>query len=363
MTTPTISVVMAVYNGEKYLTPTMETVLSQTFKDFEFIIVNDGSKDKTLSIIKEYRDDRIVLINNIRNVGQTASLNIGLQNARGMYVARTDAGDISAPERFCKQSRYLENHSHVDILGTAALQYDIAGNPCGRVFMPNRPSTILQRMFFACPVVHVSVMMRRDRIMELGGYDESYRILADYGLWARALQHGFRFWNLQDVLTGYLVDPDSFGSAHGRGRSIQEASKIICDLTLALTGDNLSFEQAEDLYRFFVFGPQELDREGLSKNEKLFKGLLLKIHTAQRDIDYLLLKSYLGMLFRIYSYASPPKHDLKSVLQRLLSKWRGVLSFHLLEDLNRYILNCRYINFSTIRLNIPNFVCESADKH
>ncbi|MCX5847527.1 MAG: glycosyltransferase [Deltaproteobacteria bacterium] len=357
-----ISVVMAVYNGERFLKPTIASTLSQSFEDFEFIIVNDGSEDETQNIIAEYHDDRIILINNTRNMGQTASLNIGLQNARGTYIARTDAGDISTPERLKKQFQYLENHSDVDILGTAAFQYDMAGNLCGNVFMPNRPSTILQRIFFASPVVHVSVMMRRDRILELGGYDDSYRILADYGLWAQALQNGFRFWNLRDVLTGYLVDQDSFGSSHGRGRSIQEASQIICDLALALTGDTLSFDQAEDIYRFFVFGPQDLDSDRLRKNEALFEGLLLKLHTARRDIDYLLLRSYLKMLFGRRSYTSSQKHELKDVLHSILSKWRGGLSFHLFEDMHRYIQTFRYINFSTIGVKVPNFICEVADK-
>jgi glycosyltransferase involved in cell wall biosynthesis len=362
MTNPKISVVMAVFNGEKYLKPTIETVLSQTFKDFEFIIVNDGSTDRTQNIIEEYHDDRIILINNTRNMGQTTSLNIGLQNARETYIARTDAGDISTPERFRQQVQYLENHPHVDILGTAAFQYDMAGNLCGNVFMPNRPSTILQRIFFACPVVHVSVMMRRDRILELGGYDESYRILADYGLWARALQHGFRFWNLDEILAGYLVTPDSFGSSHGRGRSIQEASRIICDLALSLTGDHLSFDQAEDIYRFFVFGPQDLDSKRLRKNEALFEGLLLKLQTARRDIDYLLLRSYLKMLLGRWSYTSSQEHELKDVLHSILSKWRGGLSFHLFEDMHRCIQTSRYINFSTIGVKVPNFICEVSDK-
>ena len=342
---PAVSVVMAVYNGGKYVKPTIETVLSQTFKDFEFIIVNDGSEDETQNIIEEYHDDRIILINNTRNMGQTASLNIGLQNARGTYIARTDAGDISTPERFRKQVQYFENHPYVDILGTAAFQYDMTGNFCGNVFMPNRPSTILQRIFFACPVIHVSVMMRRDRILQLDGYDESYKVLADYGLWARALQRGFRFWNLDEILAGYLVTPDSFGSSHGRGRSIQEASQIICEIALALTGDHLSVDQAEDLYRFFVFGPLDLDWKRVQKTEALFEALLLKLHIPRRDIDYLLLRSYLKMIIERWSCLSSQKPMLKVALRRILSKYRGGLSFHLFEDLYRGIQFLRYQNF------------------
>jgi len=351
-----ISIVMAVYNGERFLKPTIASILSQSFEDFEFIIVNDGSEDETQNIIEEYHDDRIILINNTQNMGQTASLNIGLQNARGTYIARTDAGDISTPERLRKQFQYLENHSDVDILGTAVFQYDMAGNLCGKIFLPNRPSTILQRIFFACPVVHVSVMMRRDRILELGGYDESYGILADFGLWARALQHGFRFWNLDEILAGYLVTPDSFGSSHGRGRSIQEASRIICDLALALTGDHLSFDQAEDIYRFFVFGSQDLDSERLRKNEALFEGLLLKLQTARRDIDYLLLRSYTKTLTGREFFLSSQKSLRKDALRGVLNRCGGVFSRHLFEDLHRGIKSLRRRNYSVMGMNAPVFV-------
>jgi glycosyltransferase involved in cell wall biosynthesis len=95
------------------------------------------------------------------------SLNVGLRYARGAYIARMDAGDIAFPKRLQKQFSYLEEHSDVDILGTAVFAYDMSGNYCRSVFMPNRPSTILQRIFFACPVGHISVMMRRKRIMQL----------------------------------------------------------------------------------------------------------------------------------------------------------------------------------------------------
>lgn len=352
---PAVSIVMAVYNGERFLRPTIDSILSQTYEDFEFLIVNDGSTDKTESIVKEYCDDRVILINNDRNIGQTASLNNGFHNARGKYIARTDAGDISLPERLLKQYQYLESHPDVDILGTAAFQYDMTGNFRGSVFMPNGPSAILQRIFFACPVVHVSVMMRRDRILQLGGYDESYRILADYGLWTRALQHGYRFWNLKDVLTGYLVDPDSFGASHGKGRSIQEASQIICDLAFALSGDQLSFDQAEAIYRFFVFGPQDLDREQAQETASLFKALLSKLQIPRRDIDYLLLRGYFKMFLGCCSLSWSKKPDIKNILPYVIAKWRGGLSLHFLEDLHRgvYSLTCR--NFSTLRVKIPVF--------
>lgn len=362
MNIPKISVVLAVYNGQRYIKPSIETILSQAFKDFEFIIVNDASTDSTLNIITSYNDPRIIIHNNNENMGQTASLNAGLRIACGKYIARTDAGDISMPDRFLKQIRFLDEHPDVDILGTAAFQYNMAGKFCGNVFMPNRPSTILQRIFFACPVIHISVMMRRERILQLGGYNESYRILADYGLWAKALQNGFKFWNLDEILAGYLVTPDSFGYSHGRGRSVQEASHIIGDVALNMTGIQLSLDQAEDLYRFFVFGPQNLENEQSRKAETLFESILLKLNIPQRDIDYLLLKNYLKMFTVRLPGISFQKPVLKDALFRTLSKYRGGLSYHMFEDLRRGIQSLRYRKYSATGVGYPAFVCNAADE-
>ena len=343
MNIPKISVVLAVYNGQRYIKPSIESVLAQTYGDFELIIVNDASTDSTLNIIELYSDPRVIVHNNNENMGQTASLNAGLRMARGKYIARTDAGDISVPDRFLKQVRFLDEHSEIDILGTAAFQYDTAGKFRGKVFMPSRPSTILQRIFFACPVIHISVMMRRERILRLDGYNESYRILADYGLWAKALQNEFRFWNLDEILAGYLVTPDSFGYSHGRGISVQEAARIISEVALNMAGIELTLDQAEGIYRFFVFGPQDLDNEQSRKAEMLFESILLKLNIPQRDIDYLLLRNYAKILLR------------KNVLMKIFVRYRGALSAHLYEDLSRCIQAITHRKPQAIGLSMSSF--------
>ena len=121
---PLISVVMSVYNGEKYLKRSIDSILNQTFKDFEFIIINDGSTDKSLEIIKSYDDDRIVLIDQ-ENKGLTKSLNIGIKTASGKYIARQDADDVSLPDRLKKQVDFLEVREDVVLLGCRA--YEVIG--------------------------------------------------------------------------------------------------------------------------------------------------------------------------------------------------------------------------------------------
>ena len=120
MKNPKVTVLMSVYNGEKYLQEAIDSILEQTFKDFEFLIINDGSTDKTGEILESYHDLRIKIINNEKNIGLTKSLNKGLKLARGEYIARQDADDISMPERLEKEVEFLETHQDYAVVGAFA---------------------------------------------------------------------------------------------------------------------------------------------------------------------------------------------------------------------------------------------------
>jgi len=115
---PAVSVVMPVYNGEKYLRESIDSILNQTYTDYEFIIVNDGSNDKTEEIILSYNDNRIRYIKNEKNLQIVKSLNRGIELAKGRYIARMDADDISLPRRFEKQITFMENNLEIGVCGT-----------------------------------------------------------------------------------------------------------------------------------------------------------------------------------------------------------------------------------------------------
>ena len=115
---PKISVVMPAYNAENYIREAIDSILAQTFRDFEFLIIDDGSTDHTVEIIRSYSDSRIRLYQNERNMGVAATLNRGLDLARGEYIARMDADDISLPERFAKQAAYMDAHPDVAVCGS-----------------------------------------------------------------------------------------------------------------------------------------------------------------------------------------------------------------------------------------------------
>ena len=193
---PKISVVMSVYNGEKYLREAMESILNQTFTDFEFIIVNDGSTDNSLKIIKSYNDERIRIINNEKNIGLTQSLNKALKQAKGEYIARQDADDISLPNRFEEQIKYFEKYPEVALVGTSAYIIDEDRKLLWKkITLPN-PN---KGLFADNQFIHGSVMFRKVVIEEVGAYNELLKYSQDYELWLR-IARDYRVRNLTDVL-------------------------------------------------------------------------------------------------------------------------------------------------------------------
>ena len=193
---PKISVVMSVWNGEKYLREAIESILNQTFTDFEFLIVNDGSTDSSFEIIQGYQDERIWVINNEKNIGLTKSLNKAIKQARGEYIARQDADDVSLPDRFEQQVEYFEEHPEVALLGTSAYKIDEQGKVLGRVIVPAKPGgNLLKGNQFN----HGSTMLKREAVDRLGGYNELFRYVQDYELWLRMAKH-YGVSNLTQIL-------------------------------------------------------------------------------------------------------------------------------------------------------------------
>lgn len=178
---PLVSVVMSVYNGEHYLREAIDSVLHQSFTDFEFIIINDGSADKSLSIIQSYNDKRIILIDNEGNKGLIYSLNKGLEIAKGKYIARMDADDISMPERFDLQVKQFENHPNAMIVGSD--YYLLNGNK--NTYIKNLNDSDYQKavLLFTPCFCHPTVMMKNVFKEHLIFYDKHFIHAEDYKLW------------------------------------------------------------------------------------------------------------------------------------------------------------------------------------
>lgn len=215
---PKISVVMSVFNGESYLAEAIESILDQTFTDFEFIIINDGSTDTSSDILQDYaqQDPRIRLIMFDENIGLASALNHGIHQAQGEYIARMDCDDISQSSRLQQQVDYLDAHPEVCLLGAQMMVVDKDKNPLFVFEVPPQHSLIIWNLFFGRTFAHPSVMMRRGVVLRVGGYDESISAAQDIDLWSRMIGQG-RFANLPEQLVYYRT--------HEQATSIQKSDQ------------------------------------------------------------------------------------------------------------------------------------------
>jgi GT2 family glycosyltransferase len=205
---PTVSVVMPVYNGERYLQAAIDSIRGQTFTDFEFVIVDDGSQDDTWDILRANaaQDSRLVLLRNARNGGVLAARNRGLSAAQGVYMAVQDADDIALPERLALQAAYLDANPQVGAVGGPAQRIDANGNPQAMWRVPSGHEIIRAHLLFTSPIAHTTMMARRVLVLALGGYQYPYGV-EDYDLWWRLCQAS-RLETLPQTLAQYRIHDD-----------------------------------------------------------------------------------------------------------------------------------------------------------
>ncbi len=185
---PPVTVLLTVYNDLRYLPAAVESVLSQTFSDFEFIIINDGSTDGCSDYLGAVDDGRLRVLTNARNEGLTVSLNRGLEAARGRYVARMDADDLCRPDRLARQVEFLESHPQAGIVGSSRQLIDEQGHAVGIAHAAQSDLAIRWKCLLGNPFAHPAVMLRKSVVDRHGLRYESYRA-EDYELWTRLLQH------------------------------------------------------------------------------------------------------------------------------------------------------------------------------
>jgi len=176
---------MSVYNGAQYLREAVDSILTQTYSDFEFIVIDDGSTDHTWEVLNCFVDPRIRLVRNTENIGLTESLNKGLGLATGEYIARMDADDIGLPRRLEKQVAFLNTHPEIGVLGTAVQIIDGQEKKSSIRRYPTQDSLIGWHLCFEDPIAHPTTMIRTDLLREVGGYNQDMATAQDYDLWRR----------------------------------------------------------------------------------------------------------------------------------------------------------------------------------
>jgi glycosyltransferase involved in cell wall biosynthesis len=261
---PRVSVVMSVYNGEAYLVEAIESILEQTFFDFEFIIVDDGSRDRTAEILDRYQDRRIVRMRHERNLGMGEAYNRAFLKARGEYIAVQDADDRSAPERLKVEVDYLRDHPDIGVVGTAFYETDARGEPITLIKPPSSDTAIRWQMLFITPLCHGTIMFRSEIVRRHGLCYEAPPPVEDYDFLIKLIQRT-RAAGVPMPLYLYRRHGDSVRDR--LQRETRDAVHALSRRQLArlLPRHRLSSTEIEDLNRcWYPRGATELERSSFA---------------------------------------------------------------------------------------------------
>lgn len=210
MTKPKISIVMPVYNGQKYLRVAIDSILSQTLTDFEYIIIDDGSTDNTKKILSSYSDPRIVVITHPKNLGIVKSLNEGLVRSKGIYIARMDADDISVPDRLEQQYRYMSENTDAVVCAGNIQSINENGQAISGSWWTKESPLIEWSLIWGNVIPHPTVMLKKSALPK--DMYRDYKYAEDYDLWLRMSGKG-QIVRLDDVLVYYRLHNDHVGSS------------------------------------------------------------------------------------------------------------------------------------------------------
>ncbi len=249
MGNPKVTVLMPVYNGETYLAEAIESILNQTFADFEFLIIDDGSTDTTWDILDNFNDTRITLVKNNQNMGITKTLNKGLQLARGNYVARMDANDICFPERLQRQKAFLDENLNFAMVGSWIEVIDEIGGKIKKINFPIVSYLLRWRLLYTNTFAHSAVMFRKNAVLGISGYLDNYKHAEDYDLWSRLSIH-WEVANIPAVLVSWRFCEESISvkNAKKQKEATEQIAKRNIGYVIGGHPDEAHFEYLRGLY-------------------------------------------------------------------------------------------------------------------
>lgn len=258
---PLVTVLMTVYNGAEYLNASVQSILNQTFKDFEFLIINDCSTDNSVEIIESLNDKHIIIHSNEKNLGQTKSLNIGLKLAKGKYIARIDADDVAFPIWLEKLVNYIKEHTEYAAVSPNVIIIDSVDKRKKIRRVPASFHEIVFHIFYDSPMNHVGVLMNKDSILRHGGYDEEFKITQDYELWSSLVRNNYSITNIPDVLMSCRVHSRSTLFVEANNRALEEKSETIFRNINSFTNLKLTYDAAVGICKLFYHTPDLSQKE------------------------------------------------------------------------------------------------------
>jgi len=264
-----LTVLMTTYNNEKYLRSSIKSILNQTFKNFDFIIIDDGSTDNTKDLVESYKDERIKYFK-IENSGLGAALNYGLSRCDTELIVRMDADDISLPQRIEKQYAFISKNKNYDIISSWYSAFD-GKDLLYTIKTPENDIDVKKRLALHSEVIHAGMIYKKDKIISAGGYKPI--IFEDYELWLR-LKDKIKFYNLQEVLLLVRYRQDSFSR-----KNIVEKNKMVYDIQSSYYDDSFkkNFYVTTDSDEYEMRGWREFFYGDEKKAFKYWKNLGLKL--------------------------------------------------------------------------------------
>ncbi len=249
---PKISVIMPFYNAESYIGQAIESILNQSFSNFELILINDASNDNSEEIIARYlKDKRIIYIKNNFNKGIVYNLNAGLKLAKSEIIARMDGDDISNKERFAKQYDFLQNNSDISVVGSFVKIIDGLGRQIDKRTKLLDPEKIKNDLIVYSPLVHPSVMFRKSHVLAVGGYREKCIYVEDVDLWYRLAYSGYKISNIPEFLLKYRFHENSTSK---KSRIIAKKAFLLRRETIKKFNLKIGFRKFSLIYLQFLIG-------------------------------------------------------------------------------------------------------------
>lgn len=259
---PEVSVVMAAYNSRDTIAEAVGSVLAQSLRDFELIVVDDGSSDGTAGVAASFGDGRVRCVRNRRNLGLPASLNRGLSCARGRYVARMDADDVMLPDRLRVQAEFLSAHSGISIVGSDYVIFK-GGAAVGRRRMPVTDDEIRGAALNHSPFCHPTVMARRE-VFERFRYDTRFRCCQDYELWSRVLTE-FKAANIPQALLKYRLSENGNTARSLRDMSERRAWQGAIYRSFIISQLGLAEEDYDEEMQFVLGSSSEMSAADITR--------------------------------------------------------------------------------------------------
>ncbi len=335
-----ISVIMSVFNSERFIGKAIDSIVNQTFKDFEFIIINNASTDKTKEIISSYRDQRIILIENEKNLGQTKALNIGIRRSRGQFIARMDADDISIPQRLELQYKCLTENESIAVVGSWFEEIDETGRHIKYYRMPTEPLEI--KCYLISPgelgyycILHPAVTIRRNVLFEVGLYNEEY-YPQDYDLWVRIIRR-YKIANLDRFLIKHLISNEQQSNKFRSNIDADLKKIIISNIQYYLP--SIEEGQLMSLLRMLQYRPQKSKEDGL-KVLKIFN-LFFKeyIDGAVGNTLVKKIKNKIELFYLFQLLKTNPVYSLRRLLKLICKNPDVLLDRKVYRKIIRAILN------------------------